>query len=224
MQEESEVERERISRALAAACAALAVASSAAAAHDEHAASDSRYERSVVRVDVPDVVLLDSAGQPVWTEELLRGEGPWLVNFVYTSCSTVCPVMTSTFASARRKLADAGQPVRLVSISIDPEHDTPERLARYASAHGGDASWRFLTGSQQAVRRMQAAFGAYRGDKASHAPLAFLRAKDGARWLRLEGFPSAEALARELRGLACAAPGERPDAATAVAGPPPARR
>lgn len=176
----------------------------AAGAHARHeaeaAGGGAGYQRSVVRVDVPDVVLVDSEGRPVWLEELLGGEGPWLVNFVFTSCSTICPVMTSTFATAQRELGDG---VRLVSISIDPEHDTPERLASYARAHRAAGSWRFLTGSPEAVQRAQAAFGASRGDKASHAPLAFLRAEGSAWWLRIAGLPSGADLARELRGLTC---------------------
>ena len=94
----------------------------------------------------------------------------------------------------------------MVSISIDPEHDTPARLAKYASAHGAAGSWRFLTGSAEAVRRAQTAFGASRGDKASHVPLAFLRAEEGKHWLRIAGLPSGADLARELRSLRCARP------------------
>jgi protein SCO1/2 len=178
-----------------------------AAAHSGHAepgvAGGVRYQRSVVRVDVPDVVLLDDTGRPVWLQELLEEEGPWMVNFVFTSCTTICPVMTSTFATARREL---GAGVRMLSISIDPEHDTPARLAAYASAHRADGSWRFLTGSPAAVRRAQAAFGASRGDKASHVPLAFLRAEGSGLWLRIAGLPSGADLARELRGLSCDGP------------------
>lgn len=171
-------------------------------AHSSHeVAAGSRYQRSVVGVNVPDVVLLDSDGRPVWLRELFEDEGPWMLNFVFTSCTTICPVMTSTFATAQREL---GVDVPMVSISIDPEHDTPARLAKYASEHRAAGSWRFLTGSAEAVRRVQAAFGASRGDKASHAPLAFLRAEGNTLWLRIAGLPSGADLARELRGLTCA--------------------
>jgi len=180
------------------------LAHGAAVAHSSHEPTvGPHYQRGVVRVAVPDVVLLDAGGRPVWLRELFEDEGPWMVNFVFTSCTTICPVMTATFAAAQRELEAGAQPVEMVSISIDPEQDTPARLAQYASAHGARGSWRFLTGSPEVVRRVEAAFGARRGDKASHVPLAFLRAEGSDLWLRIAGLPSGADLARELRGLTC---------------------
>jgi protein SCO1 len=78
-----------------------------------------------------------------------------LMNFVYTHCTDACPLLSATFAQAARKLSDAGLAgtrVMLVSVSVDPDHDTPPVLAEYASRFKADvAAWRFLTGDWDQV-------------------------------------------------------------------------
>jgi protein SCO1/2 len=89
----------------------------------------------------------------------------------------------------------------MVSISIDPEHDTPARLNAYAAKFHAGPQWRFLTGSLPDTIAVQKAFDAYRGEKASHVPLTFLHASPGAPWVRIEGFVSAGELMHEYRAL-----------------------
>jgi protein SCO1/2 len=200
------------SRPLAAALAVLfAVAAPASsgdghgahATHGDHAGhggGGTPYRRSVARYEIPDVRLTSSDGASVELRAALARPGPVLVNFIFTSCDSICPVMSATF-SALRQREEAGES-RFVSISIDPEHDRPERLAAYARRHGADPRWQFLTGEREAVVRVQQAFDAYRGAKANHVPLTFLRANAEAPWVRIEGLASAQDLAGELARLA----------------------
>jgi protein SCO1/2 len=84
-------------------------------------------------------------GQPFGREQL-RGH-PWVANFIFTRCPTVCPVFTRKLAGVQKRTADLGGELRFVSFSVDPEYDTPERLTAYARQHGADpARWSFLTG------------------------------------------------------------------------------
>ena len=87
----------------------------------------------------------------------------------------------------------------MVSISIDPEQDTPEALARYAKRFDAGPQWVFLTGSLEDSIRVQKAFDAYRGDKMNHVPLTLLRTGPDTDWVRYDGFASGADLVTELR-------------------------
>jgi protein SCO1/2 len=96
--------------------------------------------------------LTESAGQPVTAADL-RGK-VWVASFIFTSCTGSCPIMTHHLAQAQ-----AGLPVRddfkLVSVSVDPERDTPAVLARYAEKNGADRTrWWFLTGGKAQIRQL----------------------------------------------------------------------
>lgn len=102
--------------------------------------------------EVPAFALRDQAGEPV-TEAWLDGHVT-IVNFVFTRCDTICPVLSLKMARLDEQTKGLGQ-VRLLSFSVDPEYDTPDVLARYAAEYGADrARWRFATGDYDAVRTM----------------------------------------------------------------------
>ncbi len=78
----------------------------------------------------------------------------WIVNFFYTECPDTCPLQSAHMARLQDELAHEPD-VRLVSISVDPEHDTPEVLAAYATRYGADPErWLFLTGPKDAIYRL----------------------------------------------------------------------
>lgn len=164
------------------------------------AANAPKYERSVVEVDVPDVALLDQAGRSTRARELLDRGHPVAVNFFFASCRSICPVMTSTFASMRERLGKDDD-LRMVSVTIDPEQDTPEVLRAYSARFGAGPGWSFLTGVPEDVLALQKAFGADAGGKFNHRPLYFLRAPGASSWVRLEGLGGAAELASEVRSL-----------------------
>lgn len=179
----------RFFRFISLATIAFSAAASAAAP---------RYTRDIVAVDVPAVVLADQRGEHVALGEVLAQPGPLLVQFIFTSCGTICPVLTQTAAAAQREVPG----LQIVSISIDPDEDTPERLAGYARQHGASSDWLFLTGPPEHSIAVQRAFGAYTGNKMRHRPLSFLRAAPARDWLRVEGSFTAADLAAEFRALA----------------------
>lgn len=124
---------------------------------------------------------------------------PVLLNFIYTSCTAVCPLTSQVFSRVQKTLAADGSPVEIVSISIDPEFDTPQRLNAYAKTFSASDRWHFYTGTRDASIAMQRAFDVYRGDKMNHVPVTFLRAAPGRSWVRLEGFASPDDLVNEYR-------------------------
>ena len=157
--------------------------------------------RTTASYAVPDVTLKDQSGQPVSLRATLAEDQPVLVNFIYTSCTAICPVMSGTFAQVQKELGTASGKVRMLSVSIDPEHDTPSELARYAGRFNAGPQWLFLTGSLEDIIKVQRAFDAYRGDKMNHTPLTLLRASPQAEWVRYDGFANAKDLAEEAERM-----------------------
>ena len=170
-------------------------------AHSEVKAEtkDGQYQRNEQHYKLPDLKLVDTENRQVVFSELVRGNPPVLVNFVFASCTTLCPILTATFAKAQTLLAEAKEPARFVSISIDPEQDTPEQLKKYAEHYKAGPDWIFLTGEADAIESLQKAFAAYRGGKANHPSLVLIRARADGPWIRLEGALSAATLVKELR-------------------------
>jgi len=93
---------------------------------------------------LPDFRLTERSGRALSLADL-RGR-PWVADFIFTQCGGACPAMTARLARLRR---DLSADVASVSFTVDPAHDTPEVLARYAAAFHADESWYFLTGPQK---------------------------------------------------------------------------
>lgn len=169
--------------------------------HAHHHMTMQRTSISQVNYDVPPVKLVRDDGMAVSLPDELNDGRPVILNFIYTTCTTVCPVTSHTFEQLQEMLGEDRNKVRMVSISIDPEQDTPERLAAYARKHDAAAQWHFYTGTNEASLTAQRAFDVYRGNKMNHSPVTLLRAAPGKSWLRIEGFASAQDLLREYRAL-----------------------
>ncbi len=169
------------------------------AASSEDAKPAAQYRRSVQSYRIPDVTVVAADGAKVALASETDAGMPVLVNFIFTSCPSVCPVQSATFAEFQKKLGPEIEKIRMISISIDPEYDTPERLNEYAKRYQAAPQWRFLTGNLQDIVTVQKAFNAYRGDKMSHEPLTLLRASPDDSWRRLDGFVQAAVLLDEYR-------------------------
>lgn len=122
---------------------------------------------------LPAFTFTDHTGSPLRREDL---EGHvTIVNFIFTRCDTICPVTTMKMRSVQERTND--QPdIKLLSISVDPAHDTVEALAAYAAKYGADPTrWRFARGETSSVREvvegaMKQGFDDLGGTTASGAP------------------------------------------------------
>jgi protein SCO1/2 len=203
-------------RSLAGACATALVATLALAAggpvlaqspgdehahHHHHEMQPEALRRSVAEILVPDVELVRHDGARV----ALRGEvedgRPVFLDFMYTTCTAICPVTTATFAALQERLGAAREAVHMVSISIDPEEDTPVRLVAYRKKYAAGTQWGHYTGAAEASVAVQRAFGAFTGDKMGHQPVTFFRPAPGQPWVRLDGFATPEDLYGEVKAL-----------------------
>jgi protein SCO1 len=196
--------------------AALALAVSFAAVSfsliDAHAAQDEdhshhqhehsappEYQKAVKDYALPQVTLVRSDGKKVRFPDEIDDGKPVVLNFVYTTCTAVCPILSQTFAEFQKRLGPDADKLRMVSISIDPEQDTPERLAEYARRYNAGPQWTHYTGTLGASVKLQKAFQAYYGDKMHHRPVTFIRVAPGQPWVRLDGFVTPDDLEKEYR-------------------------
>jgi len=104
-----------------------------------------------VLAQLPPFELTDQDGRPFGTREL---EGRvWVASFIFTRCTTVCPNVTARMATVQTRTRQIAPAFHLVSFSVDPAWDTPERLAEYARVHHASPRlWSFLTGDEAAVK------------------------------------------------------------------------
>jgi protein SCO1/2 len=174
----------------------------AAAANAANAAnpSNTAVRRSMVNPVVPHLALVRDDGTKVSLDQELGDDRPVVLNFIFTTCTTICPMTSQVFSMLQRQLGDDRARVHLVSISIDPEQDTPARLREYAARFKAGAGWQHYTGTLQASIAVQQAFGVYLGDKSTHSPVTLVRGARGSNWVRLDGFATPDDLLAEVRG------------------------
>ncbi|HZR79652.1 MAG TPA: SCO family protein [Candidatus Binatia bacterium] len=111
-----------------------------------------RDEPLPVIAEIPEFRLIEASGRPV-TRADLAGK-PWVADLIFTSCSGICPAMTQEMSRLAKHTADVPD-LRLVSITVDPARDTPEKLTEYAARFGADRSrWLFLTGDDAVIRKL----------------------------------------------------------------------
>jgi protein SCO1 len=154
--------------------------------------------RSVVDYTVPAIKLVRDDGKHVVLVDELNDGRPVVLNFIYTTCTGVCPLASQIFSQLQHRLGAERDRVHLVSISIDPEEDTPARLREYAQRYSAGPSWQHYTGTIAASTAVQSAFDVYRGDKMGHTPVTLVRTAPGAPWVRFDGFPPPDMLLREV--------------------------
>ncbi|GAB4572752.1 MAG: hypothetical protein Tsb008_06130 [Rhodothalassiaceae bacterium] len=171
--------------------------------YDGPAVPSARYGVTTANYETPDVTLRDSHDRPVVLRGLLDSDRPIVLQFVFTSCATVCPVLSATFAQTQDEIAARSDEALLVSISIDPEYDTPERLRAYAERFGAGENWMLLTGSLQDIQSVSRAYDALlqSNNKLYHRPYTYMRKSAGDPWIRIDGLMSKSAFLAEFDRL-----------------------
>lgn len=122
---------------------------------------DAADERLPLIGPAPPFALTDQAGRPLALADL-RGK-VLVLSFIYTACPDICPILTTRLAALQAPLGAAfGPQLHFVSITVEPEVDTPEVLRAYALAHGAELrGWSFLTGPHEAVQAAVRGYGSY---------------------------------------------------------------
>jgi protein SCO1/2 len=163
----------------------------------EAGAAEERYQKSTEKYVMPDVVLVNQNGVKIPFKKFLESDKPVVLDFIYGTCTTICPVLSVGFVNLQRKLGPEAGNVRFVSISIDPENDTPHVMKEYLTRYRAKPGWDFLTGTRRDIDKVMLAFSAYVPDKMSHMPLTFIHAPKRDQWVRLYGVLSSKDLLKE---------------------------
>lgn len=157
------------------------------------------------RAPLPDIEVQDQSGQTLnFYSDLVKGNLV-AVNFIFTSCKAICPQLGATSAALSRELAKNKDPRhRVISVSIDPDTDTPERLRQW-SAHFGDApGWTLVTGKKRDIETLQRALQVYSADKDLHSGSFLLGNASTDTWKRVAGSTAPVRLADALNDLGAA--------------------
>ena len=154
--------------------------------------------RSTAEYVIPHVTLVRDDGKSVSLPDELNDGRPVVMNFIFTTCTTICPLLSQTLAQLQGELSAARDRVHIVSISIDPEADTPAVLRAYARRYHAGSEWQHYTGTVQAIIETARAFHVYNGDKMGHSPVTLVRVAPGKPWVRFDGFATSDELLREI--------------------------
>jgi cytochrome oxidase Cu insertion factor (SCO1/SenC/PrrC family) len=147
-----------------------------------------------------DASLVDETGRAVrFHDDLVKGRVV-AINFIFTRCQAICPPMSGAFAKAETLLGE--RQARLISVSLDPATDTPERLAGWKKRFGGGASWTLLTGSKEEIDRLGKALGAFEPDRSAHSPTVIVLDDASGRMVRVNGLGGAQAIVKAMDDVA----------------------
>ena len=168
---------------------------------------------------IPEISVLDQNGRRLdFYQDLVKGKTV-AINFIFTTCTTVCPPMTATFRRVQQLLGErAGREVSLISISVDPTTDTPERLKAFAEKFKAGPGWTFVTGDKPQISALLRALGAATPDKADHTATVLVGNDAAGHWTRTYGLSPASTLVKVIDEAAA----HKATTATAQASPAPA--
>jgi len=147
------------------------------------------------KLHIPDVELLDQNGRKIhFYTDLVKGQTV-VINFIFTTCTTICPPLGATFARVQKELGDkTGRDVRFISISVDPATDTPERLKAWGTKfHAGDG-WTFVTGNKPDIDELLRALGASSARREDHSPTVLIGNDAHGNWTRTYGLANTSKL------------------------------
>jgi protein SCO1/2 len=152
---------------------------------------------------VPDTTVLDQHGKPLrFYSDLVKGKTV-AINFVFTTCAGVCPTLTAKFRQVQQELGERmGRDVQLISISVDPTTDVPERLNAYAEKFHAGPGWTFVTGSKPEIDELLRALGAFAADKNKHPQTILIGNDATGYWTRTLGLSPTKTIAQILTDAA----------------------
>jgi cytochrome oxidase Cu insertion factor (SCO1/SenC/PrrC family) len=140
------------------------------------------------KMSIPDVEVLDQHGNALhFYTDLIKGKTV-AINFIFTNCTTICPPLAATFARLQKEMGDkVGKDVHLISISVDPLTDTPERLKAWGAKFKAGPGWTFVTGEKQEMDKLLNALGAAVSKREDHTPALIIGNDAKGVWTRTYG-------------------------------------
>lgn len=147
---------------------------------------------------IPDIAVYDQNGKRLnFYSDLIKGKTV-AINFIFTTCTTICPPLTATFRRVQQDLARSAPEAKLISISVDPATDNPQRLNDFAARFKAGPGWTFVTGDNSDITSLLRALGAAVSDKNDHTPMILIGNDVAGYWTRAYGLSSPTALVKTI--------------------------
>jgi protein SCO1/2 len=180
--------------------------------HERHRAMQEMGEKGeamYVDITLHDEELLTRDGKKVKFVSDVIGDRLVAITFVYTNCTTICPVYQAIFADLQKLLGDRlGKDVVLITMSLDPTRDIPPRMKIEAAKWNAKPEWVHLTGKKPVMDKVLQGLDAYFADFTQHPPMALVGDGKAGKWKRYNGFPKPGELLAMLDGFKMARSGE----------------
>ena len=145
---------------------------------------------SVSSMKIPDAEVYDQSGKQLNFYSDLVKDKVVAINFVFTTCTAICPSLAATFRRVQQEATARGLQVQLISISVDPTTDTPERLQDFAAKFKAEPGWTFVTGEKSRVDSVLQALGAAVVNRNDHTPMILIGNEASNYWTRAYGLTS----------------------------------
>jgi cytochrome oxidase Cu insertion factor (SCO1/SenC/PrrC family) len=170
--------------------------------HKHQREAGSRQATGQSRMTIPDLELYDQDGKKIhFYSDLIKGKVV-AINFIFTSCTYICPMQGSSFARLQNALGERlGKDIYLISISSDPVTDTPERLKAWGGKFGAKAGWVFVTGKKDNIDQLLRVMTGDDSGQKEHSPIMLLLNDDNGLWVRAYGLAEPERVLHDLKGL-----------------------
>ena len=158
---------------------------------------------------IPNTTVYNQDGKRLnFYTDLVKGKTV-AINFIFTTCTTICPPMTATFRKVQQELGNrVGGEIEMISISVDPATDVPARMKDYTNKFNVGPGWTFVTGSKLEINELLKALGGYASDRNDHTPIILVGNERAGYWTRTYGLASPAAIV-SLINQAAAKGGER---------------
>ncbi len=189
-------------------------------AHDEHSETPSttggehhdspgKIEQSVVKMNIPDLEVVDQDNRRVkFYSDLVKGKTV-AINFIFTTCTTICTPLGATFARVQKELkAASNDDVQLISISVDPVTDTPQRLKTWRAKFKAGDGWTLVTGDKQTINKLLEGLSASAAKRDDHSAIVLIGNDLTGQWTRAYGLAKPSqiiTLIKEAQGAGSAA-------------------
>jgi protein SCO1/2 len=168
--------------------------------HSHHMSSAAPEVQQGAPLRLPDTVLTDQDGRQQRLLSDVVADKVVIVSFLYTNCTAVCPIVSHTFSQLQDQLGGLFDTrVRLVSLTVDPLHDTPGTLKTYSALHGARPGWLWLTGSAANVSAALRGFGAYSANFENHPAVVLVGDGRSGKWTRLYDIDDPQLLLAKAR-------------------------
>ena len=172
------------------------------AKHRQMAGHGSAAAGDMMTLEIPLAEMVTQNSEPVDLRSDVVSDRIVVLDFIYTTCTTVCPVLTAIMSQVNGQLAERiGKDVILVSMTVDPKRDTPARLKKYSSNFRTDDGWLWLTGDKPIVDGVLRKLGAYTANFEDHPAMILVGDGRTGQWSRFVGFPGVDAIVDKVEQL-----------------------